>query len=101
MAGLFSDIDVLITPTVALAPPLIGGFTAAKEQELQVWYDNAYAFSPFTEIFNLTGQPAISIPVGVMRDGIPIGLQIIGQYGDEETILRLAAEVEKSFGSTL
>lgn len=101
MAGLFSDIDVLITPTVALAPPLIGGFTAAKEQELQVWYDNAYAFSPFTEIFNLTGQPAISIPVGVMRDGIPIGLQIIGQYGDEETILRLAAEIEKSFGSTL
>ena len=101
MAALFSDIDVLITPTVALAPPLIGGFTAAKAQELQVWYDNAYAFSPFTEIFNLTGQPAISVPIGVMRDGLPIGLQLVGKFGDEETILRLASEIEKSFSLNL
>ncbi|CAM3035519.1 amidase [Pseudomonas plecoglossicida] len=97
MAALFNDIDVLITPTVALPPPLIGGFTAAKAQELQVWYDNAYAFSPFTEVFNLTGQPAISVPIGIMQDGLPIGLQLVGRFGDEETILRLASEIESSF----
>ena len=96
MARRFADIDVLITPTVALAPPLIGGFVGAGEQNLEAWYKNAYAFSPFTEIFNLTGQPAISIPVGVMEAGLPIGLQIVGKFGDEESILRLASEIESS-----
>ncbi|NWL80124.1 amidase [Pseudomonas taiwanensis] len=97
IAASFTEIDVLITPTVALAPPLIGGFTASGEKQLEVWYENAYAFSPFTEVFNLTGQPAISVPVGVMGNGLPIGLQIVGRFGDEETILRLASEIEKSF----
>ena len=97
IANCFEEIDVLITPTVALAPPLIGGFTASGEKKLNVWYENAYAFSPFTEIFNLTGQPAISLPVGIMANGLPIGLQIVGRFGDEETILRLANEIERNF----
>jgi amidase len=100
MADSFTDIDVLITPTVALAPPLIGGFVATGERYLDEWYKNAYAFSPFTEVFNLTGQPAISIPVGIMENGLPIGMQIVGKFGDEETILRLASEVERSLLAT-
>jgi amidase len=96
MADSFTGIDVLITPTVALPTPLIGGFVTTGERYLDEWYKNAYAFSPFTEVFNLTGQPAISIPVGIMENNLPIGMQIVGKFGDEETVLRLASEIEKS-----
>src|SRR5689334_7658030 len=58
-------------------------FCRNRERHLDEWYKNAYVFSPFTEVFNLTGQPAISVPVGIMANGLSIGMQIVGRFGDE------------------
>jgi len=90
MAGRFAGIDALVTPVTAAPPPLVGGFVAADCRDFDAWATAAYAFAPFTELFNLTGQPAISVPVGTMDGNLPIGAQIVGRFGDEATILRLA-----------
>ena len=53
-----------------------------------------FAFSPFTVWFNLTGQPAMMLPIGRSADGLPIAVQIVARYGDEATPFRLAAPLE-------
>ena len=52
--------------------------------------------TPNTQIFNQTGQPAISLPLHMSPDGLPIGVQLSAQYGDEATLLRLAAQLEQA-----
>ena len=54
------------------------------------------AFMPNTRIFNLTGQPAMSVPLGWGEDGLPIGLQFVGRMGDEATLFRLAGQLEQA-----
>jgi amidase len=49
---------------------------------------------PFTGIWNMTGQPAASVPAGFTTDGLPLGVQLVGRPGDEVTILSLAAQLE-------
>ena len=51
-------------------------------------------YSPFAPLANLTGMPAISIPFGLSRDGLPIGIQLMGPLGSEALLLALAAQVE-------
>lgn len=91
---LHADYDVLITPTVA-AP----AFTAERTYpETYEAFPNRRAWTPFTAIFNLTGQPAISVPVGLTSKGLPIGLQIVGPRGGEAAILKAAAAFERLNG---
>lgn len=98
MVDSLKAIDVLIIPTVAVAvaAPLISDFVSSGKEHLDEWYKNAYAFSPFTEIFNLTGQPAINIPVGIRGRWRSDRASVVGAFGDEETVLKLASEIEKS-----
>ena len=56
--------------------------------------DIAGRFTPFTPIFNITGQPAISIPAGVGGDGLPLAVQLVGRVGAEDTLFSLAAQIE-------
>jgi len=53
-----------------------------------------FAFSPFTVWFNLTGQPAMMLPLGVSPEGLPVAVQLVGRFGDEATLFRLAAQLE-------
>ncbi len=53
-----------------------------------------FAFSPFTVWFNLTGQPAMMLPLGRSPEGLPLAIQLVARYGDEATVLRLAAQLE-------
>jgi amidase len=53
-----------------------------------------FAFSPFTGWFKLTGQPAMMLPLGRSADGLPVAVQIVGRFGDEATLFRLAAQLE-------
>ena len=56
--------------------------------------DIAARFTPFTPLFNLTGQPAITIPAGLGGDGLPLSVQLVGRPGAEDTLYSLAAQIE-------
>ena len=85
------DHDVLITPATAAPPPQIGQF----EGRGAVWTLNAVAgLVPFNGVWNVTGQPAASVPAGFGSDGLPRAVQIVGRPNDEATLLSLAAQIE-------
>ncbi len=91
--ALFERYDLLLTPTVACPPFPIGldgpGEVAGKTV-------TSYGWIPYTYPFNLTGQPAASVPCGFTKDGLPIGLQIVGRRFDDATVLRAAAAFERA-----
>jgi amidase len=93
----FSSYDVLVTPTVATPPPPLG-YLNQNDPSLDPrgWLNKLFALIPFTPHFNLTGQPAISLPLGQSSEGLPIGVQLVARYGDEATLLRLAAQLEEA-----
>jgi len=87
----FERYDLLLTPTVA-SPPFPHGILYPGEIDgVKVGRE---ASSIFTYPFNLTGQPAASVPCGFTRDGLPIGLQIVGRRFDDATVLRASAAFE-------
>jgi amidase len=53
-----------------------------------------FAYGPFTALFNITGQPAISLPLGWSSGGLPIGVQLVAPYGREDLLLRVAGALE-------
>jgi aspartyl-tRNA(Asn)/glutamyl-tRNA(Gln) amidotransferase subunit A len=88
---LWRSFDVLITPTSPIGAPLIGETTAKlAEQDIPL----VRAFLDLTLPFNLTGQPAVSVPCGFTRSGLPIGMQLVGRPFDEATLFRAAAAYE-------
>jgi aspartyl-tRNA(Asn)/glutamyl-tRNA(Gln) amidotransferase subunit A len=91
--ALFETYDLLLTPTVACPPFPIGLDNATEIAGRPV---PAYAWTPFTWPFNITGQPAASVPCGFTRDGLPIGLQIVGRRYADATVLRACAAFEKA-----
>jgi aspartyl-tRNA(Asn)/glutamyl-tRNA(Gln) amidotransferase subunit A len=88
----FEKYDLLLTPTVACPP-----FEAAGEGPglIDGRSVDRYGWIPYTYPFNATGQPACSVPAGFTRDGLPIGLQIVGRRFDDVTVLRAAAGYER------
>ncbi len=93
MEDFFEDYDLLLTPATAVPafpvgerPTMIGGREVGK-----LW-----GFTPFTPTFNLTGNPAASVPCGFSSEGLPIGLQIVGRRGDEVSVLRASAALERA-----
>jgi len=102
VSAFFRSYDVLVTPTVATPPPLLG-FLNQNDPGLNPrgWLNKLFALIPFTPLFNMTGQPAISLPLGQSSAGLPIGVQLVARYGDEATLLRLAAQLEQALPWTL
>jgi amidase len=91
MNRVLEDHDVLMTPTTATPPPRIGQF----EGRGAIWTLNAIAgMVPFNGVWNVTGQPAASVPAGFGADGLPRAVQIVGRPSDEATLLSLAAQIE-------
>ncbi|MFQ5520823.1 MAG: amidase, partial [Candidatus Methylomirabilia bacterium] len=84
----FARYDLLLTPTVACPPFGVG---IDNPTEIAGRPIPIYGWIPFTYTFNLTGQPAASVPCGFTRGGLPIGLQIVGRRFDDETVLRASA----------
>ena len=87
--------DVLVTPTMAV-PPFAAGVLSPDGYDRENWME----WSPFTYPFNLTGQPALSVPCGFTASGLPVGVQIAGQYHDEATVLRTARAYEAAHPTT-
>jgi amidase len=86
--------DVVLVPTLAQPPAPIGWFTEAGDPAAD--FDRMTAWTPFTAIYNATGQPAISLPLHVSPDGLPIGVMLVGRPADEVTLLRLSAQLERA-----
>lgn len=93
LAGFLQPWDVWLTPTVGAPPPPLGSFRATVEDPTRGMRASA-AFLPFTSFINVTGQPAMSVPLLWNADGVPIGSHFVGRYGDETTLFRLAGQLE-------
>jgi aspartyl-tRNA(Asn)/glutamyl-tRNA(Gln) amidotransferase subunit A len=92
----FDQADIIVTPTLArTALPIDHDFFAPIEIEGKPIDTMRRAWYPYTLPFNMTGHPAISIPCGMDREGLPVGLQLIGRPGADALLLRAAALFEK------
>jgi amidase len=88
-----SGFDLLLSPTLGEPPVPHGTFAAAPDNPLAGFF-RAAAFVPNTAQANVTGQPAISLPLHWNADGLPIGVQLMADYGREDLLLRVAAQLE-------
>jgi amidase len=96
MAEVLRRFDVLILPTTAQLPVRTGqidGRTAAFD--LDRWNADSYGYAPYTEIFNATGQPAMSLPLSMSESGLPIGVQFAAPMGQDARLLSLGAWFER------
>jgi amidase len=87
--------DALLTPALALRPLPIGSLDTAAEDPVSTFSRSAL-FTPFTAIFNATGQPAISVPLFQGEDGLPLAVQLVGRPAGEGALLALAAQLEEA-----
>ena len=96
MANAFESIDVLLLPTTSQCAVPTGSIDGRTENfDLERWNDQSYGYAPYTELFNVTGQPAISLPLAQSRTGLPIGLQILAAPFAEEKVFRVARMYER------
>ena len=93
MADWWNSHDLLLTPTVGAPPPELGWFTAAGPEEEGA---RIASFIPYTAQFNMTGQPAISLPLHWTKDGLPVGVQLVAAYGREDVLIRVASQLEQA-----
>ena len=89
MGRFFEKYDVLLSATMGGPPVPIG------------WIDNATAETadlqwPNTQVFNITGQPAMNLPLYRDKRGVPIGVQFAGRYGEDSTLLQLSGQLERA-----
>jgi Asp-tRNA(Asn)/Glu-tRNA(Gln) amidotransferase A subunit family amidase len=92
VVAFWDDHDVLVTPTLTKPAPRLGTLGASLETAHEEYLD----WLSFTYPYNCTGQPAISLPLGMSRAGLPIGVQLVGPPRGELTILGLAAQLEEA-----
>lgn len=93
MAAFHAEWDVLLTPALA-APPVELGWLDMMMEDVAEYWRRVFDFSPFTVWFNLSGQPAIMLPLGQGHTGLPLAVQCVARFGDEATLFRLAGQLE-------
>jgi amidase len=94
IVAFWEDVDVVVSPTLALPPVPIGWTWADADGDPAVAFSKQWQWTPFTAIVNVTGQPAMSVPMHRTEDGLPVGVHVIGRPFAEATLLRLAAQLE-------
>ncbi|HVW70863.1 MAG TPA: amidase [Steroidobacteraceae bacterium] len=97
VAPFFEDHDVLLTPTTSRPAQPLGTYNQnAPGLTTEDWFDRKGSFAPFLALFNVTGQPAMSVPLAVSSTRLPIGLHFVGRFGAESVLFRLAAQLERA-----
>jgi amidase len=99
IGAFFETADVLVLPSTARLPWRLGELdqndpSLGAEGWVRKLFDD---YCPFTAMFNITGQPAISLPLAWSDGGLPIGVQLVGRYGDDATLIRLSSQLEHAF----
>ncbi len=87
--------DILVTPTITQPPPKLGELRPPEDDPLG-HMDKVVGLIAFTPPFNVTGQPAVSLPLHWNADGLPIGIQLVAAYGREDLLFGLAAQLERA-----
>ena len=95
IAGWFQAWDLLLTPTMAERPSPLGSWDDSGERPLDA-FDRSYPAGAFTALFNVTGQPAISLPLHTTEDGLPVGIQLVAPFGREDLLIAVAAQLERA-----
>ena len=93
MAAWWDAHDLLLTPTLGAPPPELGWFTADGPQGEG---KRIVSFIPYTAQFNMTGQPAVSLPLHWTPDGLPVGVQLVARYGREDLLVQVASQLEQA-----
>ncbi|MGA6972244.1 MAG: amidase [Candidatus Binatus sp.] len=97
VGAFFQNVDVFLTPTMAKPAALLGELDQNRKGMTAIeWTRQVFSYCPFTPIFNSTGQPAMSLPLHWTADNVPVGVQMAARFGDEATLLKLAAQLEQA-----
>ncbi|MEW9530178.1 amidase [Microbispora sp. NPDC049125] len=97
VSAFFTDHDLLVTPVLARLPAPHGTVRYGEDGlTLTERLRRIFDFGPFTMVFNVSGHPAISLPLGWSEGGLPIGVQFVAPYGREDLLLRIAARLEEA-----
>ena len=99
MAAFHQRHDVLLTPGLATPGAVKLGWIDMMLEDVDEYWRRVFTFSPFTVWFNITGQPAIMLPISQVETagtpkGLPLAVQLAARFGDEATLFRLAAQLE-------
>jgi Asp-tRNA(Asn)/Glu-tRNA(Gln) amidotransferase A subunit family amidase len=95
LAQFHGRFDVLLCPTVA-KPPLPLGLIGLSPVDFDAYVREVTTFGPFTALYNMTGQPAMSVPLQATPDGLPMGMMFAAPYGAEGLLYRLAGQLEQA-----
>jgi amidase len=97
IVAFFAEYDLLLTPALSTRPLPIGELHGCGEDPMED-LRRAARFTPFTSLFNVTGQPAVSVPLGFGDDGLPTSAQLVAKPLGEDTLLQVAAQMETALG---
>jgi amidase len=95
MAAFFETFDILLTPTMTMPPPSLG-YLPTDDGDIEGFLTKLLGLAPFAAPFNASGQPAISLPLHWSADALPVGVHLAGRYGEDATLLTLAAQIEQA-----
>jgi Asp-tRNA(Asn)/Glu-tRNA(Gln) amidotransferase A subunit family amidase len=92
MAKFHRNYDVILNPTLAKPPIPLG--LMSLSQDVRIWSKEVMEFSPYTALYNMTGQPSMSVPLHWTPDVLPVGVMFSARFGEDATLFRLAAQLE-------
>jgi amidase len=95
--GRLAAYDAVLSPTLAQPPLPVGGIR--DDDDPAGDFAANKAFTPYTAVWNLTGQPAVSLPLGTTDDGLPVGVMLAGRPAGEAQLLSLCAQLESAAGT--
>ncbi|TNE36392.1 MAG: amidase [Alphaproteobacteria bacterium] len=95
IAPFFEKYDVFIQPVLGTPPPKLGHIDMMSE-DMTTFGERVGIHSPFTALYNMTGQPSMSVPLHWSKEGLPVGTMFTAKYGNDALLFRLAAQLEKA-----